>query len=59
MITIQQDIKKVKKLLLDKKQKELRELSNLLTPEYNLRILEGLNPFERAEWMNVNRYSKN
>ena len=56
MITLKQDITKIKKLLLDKKIAEIRSLDGIFTPSYRLKIISNLNPIERHEWSKINNY---
>ena len=53
---LQYDIKKVKELLRDDKQKKLIRFCKGFTSSYNMKILKGLNPFEVNEWLRINNY---
>lgn len=56
MNTINQDVTKIKSLLSQKNNDEIKRLSQLFIPEYNMKILSKLNPFERIEWLKINNY---
>ena len=54
MITFKQDIKNIKKLLLNNDIDEIRRLNQIFTIDYRTRIMENLNPFEVKEWVRIN-----
>jgi hypothetical protein len=56
MNTINQDVTKIKSLLSQKNNAEVKKLSDLFIPEYNMKILSKLNPIERVEWLKINNY---
>ncbi len=56
-MTLQKDIQKVKELLKEDSKiskKKIRKMSALYLPKYNIKILAGLNQWEKDKWMDMN-----
>lgn len=57
METLRNDVIKVKRLLMDKNKAEIKRLSEIFIPEYNLKIIAKLDPWERSSWMSIVGYN--
>ena len=57
METLQSDVIKIRKLLKDENRTEIKKLSEMFLPEYNLKIIAKLDPWERSSWMSIVGYN--
>lgn len=57
METLQSDIAKIKRLIKEENKAEIKKLSSIFLPEYNLKIVAKLDPWERNTWMNFVGYN--
>jgi hypothetical protein len=54
METFQADLKVIKRLIKLENKQEIKRLSKRFLPEYNARILDGLNLYEKDQWIKFN-----
>lgn len=56
METLKSDVKRIKRLIKDENKEEIKKLSTIFLPEYNLKIYIELNGYERHIWLKFNGY---
>lgn len=56
METLNSDVLKIRRLLKEENKAEVKRLSNLFLPDYNIKIIEKLDPWERSSWMSIVGY---
>jgi len=56
METLKSDLVKIRRLLKEENKAEIKRLSSLFLPEYNIKIVAKLDPWERSSWMSIVGY---
>jgi len=56
METLQYDVLKIRRLLKEENKYEVKRLSSLFLPDYNIKIVAKLDPWERSSWMSIIGY---